>query len=85
MHCINKGKKMRLLVILPILFLSGCLTEETKSRDWYIEHPEEMKTKIDDCKNHAEKMKEADCINALQAERKIKKDKQKELMKKWKG
>ncbi|WP_194439822.1 EexN family lipoprotein [Vibrio fluminensis] len=70
---------MRFFLIFMAFALTGCLTEETKSRDWYINHPEEMATKVDDCKNHAEKMQEADCLNALQAEEEIRIRELKEL------
>ncbi|WP_394213469.1 EexN family lipoprotein [Enterovibrio calviensis] len=74
-----------LAILVTPFFLFGCLKEETRDKNWFIENQVEMEAKIKECNNHAEKLLEADCVNALQANREIKKENQKDLLNKWKG
>jgi hypothetical protein len=61
--------------------LAGCSNtpEAAHAVSWYIEHPEEMRSKIAWCVDDAQRRGTPDCMNALEAKRRLQLGSQKDL------
>lgn len=60
---------LKALSAVILLTLGGCNSEPTRDVQYYLDHSEEMKAKIEQCKNNpGELMKTPNCQNAIQAE-----------------
>ena len=61
-------KKTIFISLTLFIILSAC--ENPKTVSYYLEHPDEMKAKIEECNEDATKLvKDPDCINARSAKR----------------
>lgn len=61
-----------LLVAMSAIVLTGCFDEETKSVDYYVNNENEMKIKVDECRqNPGEKRFLPNCENAMKAQTKL--------------
>ena len=62
-------KQTCLLMLTTSLLLSGCgQSEPTHDVQYYLDHPDEMNTKIKQCENNpGELMKTPNCQNAMEA------------------
>ena len=57
-----------------LLLIAGCSGKEPKTVSWYLEHEAEMKQKCRECNDDLTRLgKDPDCINALEAESRLKK------------
>jgi hypothetical protein len=63
------------LAFFTLLTLAGCQeekpAEEVRTADWYVEHADDLKAKLTECRNNPGELENTpNCINARQAERK---------------
>lgn len=63
-------RRVRKAAVVAALLLGGCApAKEPKSVQYYLEHPEERKTLVAQCKNDPGKYRDdPDCINAETAD-----------------
>jgi Tfp pilus assembly protein PilP len=66
-------KKIHLL--FPLLLLAACNQASNvhteRTRDWYMQHDAERKTRVPECQNDAAQMATPDCQNAVAAQSQI--------------
>lgn len=62
-------KTKTFLTLSTLVLLSSCNTEPTHDVQYYLDHPQERKAKLEECKNNpGELMNTPNCKNADQAE-----------------
>ena len=55
-----------IIILMTLLWLTAC--KEPKPVSWYVDHPEEMRAKINECNEDISRyLKDGDCANASKA------------------
>ncbi|MGH8073122.1 MAG: EexN family lipoprotein [Lysobacter sp.] len=57
----------RMILVMVVTVLSGCVGEEPKSVQWFKDHEAERKAVIDDCNRNAVP-ESVECLNAQEAQ-----------------
>ena len=63
---------MKKLILIALLFIHLSACDNPKTVSYYVEHPDEMKAKLEECNDDITKLaKDGDCINARGAKKKL--------------